>query len=243
MSLYLLNKQWVFCTQNRSLLDTESGEHSLLGANEAALLCMFIDRQSQQLTSNDILDYVWQGKRAKSSVATAIKNLRRVLRDSTSQPKYIRTVVNKGYQFVAQVNFMSDSEFSTYQNRLMSPRHRLFRWTKSNKKALQLYALNAIAVLATAFFSYKLVSLGAYERYFTKSVVTQVIPMTVVGESANPQFSEKVCEALVTDRRQKATLHSIPLAKQPRPANHYPYLSWADEDKRSLICYLSPIDG
>ena len=70
------------------------------------LLILLVSRGGQLVARQEIVESLWgPGVHvdAEQGVNTAIRKLRRVLRDDSDHPKFIQTVVGKGYRFVAAV--------------------------------------------------------------------------------------------------------------------------------------------
>ena len=70
------------------------------------LLIMLVERRGQLVSSRDIVDRLW-GKDVfvdvETGVHTAVRKIRRALRDSPDEPAFIETVSGKGYRFIAPV--------------------------------------------------------------------------------------------------------------------------------------------
>ena len=68
------------------------------------LLMLLAERRGQIVTREEIIEKLW-GKNvfldAEQGINTAIRKIRLVLRDHPEEPRYIQTVVGKGYRFVA----------------------------------------------------------------------------------------------------------------------------------------------
>jgi len=81
------------------------------------LLMFLLENQGQLVTREQIADKLW-GKDVfvdvDQGINTAIRKVRAVLEDDSEQPRYLQTVVNRGYRFVAEVvedpEAKSDSE-------------------------------------------------------------------------------------------------------------------------------------
>src|SRR5205085_3892191 len=71
------------------------------------LLILLVTRSGQLVRRDEIVDKLW-GKDvfldSEQGVNTAIRKIRQVLDDDPDQPRFIETVVGKGYRFVAQIN-------------------------------------------------------------------------------------------------------------------------------------------
>jgi len=71
------------------------------------LLMFLIEKQGQLVTREQIADALW-GKDVFVDVAqginTAIRKIRMALDDNSGQPRYLQTVVGRGYRFIALIN-------------------------------------------------------------------------------------------------------------------------------------------
>jgi DNA-binding response OmpR family regulator len=67
------------------------------------LLMFLVERQGQLVTREQIADSLW-GKDVfvdvEQGINTAIRKIRMALEDDSVQPKYLQTVVGRGYRFV-----------------------------------------------------------------------------------------------------------------------------------------------
>lgn len=74
------------------------------------LLILFAQRQGQMVTREDIVQELW-GKDVfvdvDGSINAAIRKIRTALRDDPSSPKYLETVVGKGYRFTGDVEMVN----------------------------------------------------------------------------------------------------------------------------------------
>jgi DNA-binding winged helix-turn-helix (wHTH) protein len=70
------------------------------------LLMFLIDKQGQLVTREQIADALW-GKDvfvdSEQGINTAIRKVRMALADDAGQPRYLQTVVGRGYRFVASI--------------------------------------------------------------------------------------------------------------------------------------------
>jgi DNA-binding winged helix-turn-helix (wHTH) protein len=71
------------------------------------LLMLLIENQRQLVTREQIADQLW-GKDVfvdvEQGINTAIRKIRLALHDDSAQPEFLRTVVGKGYRFVAEIS-------------------------------------------------------------------------------------------------------------------------------------------
>ncbi|MCE2597229.1 winged helix-turn-helix domain-containing protein [Motilimonas cestriensis] len=69
-----------------------------------ALLIYFCQRPGQVISTDELLENVWQNRVVTgSSIYQTIAQLRKALADKASNPRYISTVPKKGYKLIAQV--------------------------------------------------------------------------------------------------------------------------------------------
>ena len=69
------------------------------------LLILLVEQQGQLVTREQIADALW-GKDVfvdvEQGINTAIRKIRMALDDNSGQPRYLQTVVGRGYRFVAR---------------------------------------------------------------------------------------------------------------------------------------------
>src|SRR6202047_2839579 len=70
------------------------------------LLLLLLERRGQLVTREHIIERIW-GKDvfldADSSINSAIRKIRLVLKDDPEQPRFLQTVTGRGYRFIATV--------------------------------------------------------------------------------------------------------------------------------------------
>src|SRR5258708_12549841 len=70
------------------------------------LLILFVQKRGDLVTREEIIDKLW-GKDVfvdvESSINSAVRKIRTVLGDDPADPRYLETVVGKGYRFVGEV--------------------------------------------------------------------------------------------------------------------------------------------
>jgi DNA-binding winged helix-turn-helix (wHTH) protein len=70
------------------------------------LLVFLAEHACQLVTRDDIAEALW-GKNvfvdAETGINTAIRKVRAALEDDSAQPRYLQTVVGRGYRFVAEI--------------------------------------------------------------------------------------------------------------------------------------------
>ena len=83
---------------------SRGGESVRLEGLPLRLLMFLIEKQRQLVTREQIADQLW-GKHVfvdvEQGINTAIRKIRMALEDDPAQPQYLKTVVGRGYRFVA----------------------------------------------------------------------------------------------------------------------------------------------
>ena len=86
---------------------SRGGEIVRLEGLPLQLLMFLIENQRQLVTREQIADALW-GKDVfvdvEQGINTAIRKVRMALEDDSIQPKYLQTVVGRGYRFVAEIS-------------------------------------------------------------------------------------------------------------------------------------------
>jgi TolB-like protein len=73
------------------------------------LLFLMVERRGELVTRDEIVERLWGANvflEADRSINTAVSKLRVALRDDADRPRYIQTVVGKGYRFIASLSSM-----------------------------------------------------------------------------------------------------------------------------------------
>jgi len=95
-------------TRKLLYLNSKDDEPCLLTEKEAAVLCYLLERPHQVVTREELIDSVWKDSYALgTTINNVISNLRKYLTCSAKLPKYIKTIQNKGYEFIVDVSVAS----------------------------------------------------------------------------------------------------------------------------------------
>ncbi|HCG5093912.1 TPA: transcriptional regulator ToxR [Vibrio parahaemolyticus] len=108
---FLLAQRFTFDPNSNSLADQQSGNEVVrLGSNESRILLMLAERPNEVLTRNELHEFVWREQGFEvddSSLTQAISTLRKMLKDSTKSPEFVKTVPKRGYQLICTVERLS----------------------------------------------------------------------------------------------------------------------------------------
>ncbi|AQW57368.1 MULTISPECIES: winged helix-turn-helix domain-containing protein [Vibrio] len=108
---FLLAQRFVFDPNSNSLADQQNGNEVVrLGSNESRILLMLAERPNEVITRNELHEFVWREQGFEvddSSLTQAISTLRKMLKDSTKSPEFVKTVPKRGYQLISTVERLS----------------------------------------------------------------------------------------------------------------------------------------
>ena len=144
------------------------------------LLLLLVSRQGQLVSRQEIVERLWGPGihlDSEQGINTAIRKLRQVLRDDSENPKFIQTVVGKGYRFVAQATEQEEArqeEHRPAEAQVIEP-------TPSRRPRLWIGA--AVAILALAATGSWL-----YIRSASETVSIAVLPFENLTGSPDRQY-------------------------------------------------------
>ncbi len=104
----VIGQRFLFDPNANTLIDTiEDNEVTRLGSNESRILQLLSQHPNEVVTRNQLHEFVWREQGFEvddSSLTQAISTLRKLLKDSTKSPHYIKTVPKRGYLLICSVN-------------------------------------------------------------------------------------------------------------------------------------------
>src|SRR5712691_304529 len=75
-----------------------------LTGKASALLCYLVERGGQVVTKEELFAAVWPETVVSDAALTScMQELRRALRDDAKQPRYLKTIYRRGFQFIGTV--------------------------------------------------------------------------------------------------------------------------------------------
>jgi tetratricopeptide (TPR) repeat protein/DNA-binding winged helix-turn-helix (wHTH) protein len=84
----------------------KNGEAQRLGRIPMDLLVLLVEERGQLVTREKIIERVW-GKDVfldtDNSINAAIRRIRQILEDDAESPRYVQTLIGRGYRFVAEI--------------------------------------------------------------------------------------------------------------------------------------------
>ncbi|MCW8332675.1 winged helix-turn-helix domain-containing protein [Vibrio paucivorans] len=104
---FILASRFTFDPNSNSLVDQENDSEIVrLGSNESRILLLLSERPNEVVTRNDLHEFVWRDQGFEvddSSLTQAISTLRKMLKDSTKSPQFVKTVPKRGYELICSV--------------------------------------------------------------------------------------------------------------------------------------------
>jgi TolB-like protein/DNA-binding winged helix-turn-helix (wHTH) protein len=179
-------------------LDPQSGELRKSGANvklqkqPADLLAILLERPGEVVTREELRDRLWSGKAFGDfdiGLNKAVRRLREALDDSAQDPRYIETLPQHGYRFMAPVTDTSASH---------------------GRRRARLYAILAAGGLAVLFLAAYLG--GFFQRGVAPGQIKAVAVLPFANLSGDPgqeYFADGVTDSLITELGKIGALRVI----------------------------------
>ena len=104
---FTLADKFTFDPNTNSLVEIESDNDIVrFGSNESRILLLLCENPNEIISRNELHDFVWRKQGFEvddSSLTQAVSTLRKLLKDSTKSPMFIKTVPKRGYQLICNV--------------------------------------------------------------------------------------------------------------------------------------------
>ncbi|MBQ4852777.1 winged helix-turn-helix domain-containing protein [Pseudoalteromonas sp. MMG012] len=135
---------WVFFDNTDELLNLSTKEVIKLEPQVAQLLRLFIYSNGELLAREAISEHIWPNIIVEdNSLYQLLTKLRRLLNDNPKQPKVIKTIPKKGYQFIARTDV-----YTSQETPLISKKNKLLtqsQWWKWSTIPVVIVCSSAIA--------------------------------------------------------------------------------------------------
>lgn len=100
-----------FCLDQLNAALTRNHKSLTLTPKAFTLLCLLVNSQGQLLSKDEIFDQIWPGLVVTdASLTVCIREIRKVLGDSSKTPRYIETVHKRGFRFICETSLSPDSK-------------------------------------------------------------------------------------------------------------------------------------
>ncbi len=186
---------------------SRAGHRLRLERKPMELLILLTEKQGQLVKREEIIERIW-GKDlffdAENGVNTAINKIRSALNDAFEQPRFLETILGKGYRFIAPVERVLEPSVVHASGPSAVPAP--FPWRRA-----WVLALGLAALIAAAF---GLDTAGIRNRVFARGVPPihsiAVLPLdNLSGDSAQDYFADGMTDALITELAQINSLRVI----------------------------------
>jgi TolB-like protein/DNA-binding winged helix-turn-helix (wHTH) protein/Flp pilus assembly protein TadD len=160
------------------------------------LLILLVSRNGQLVARQEIVQSLWGPGihlDSEQGINTAIGKLRQILRDDSEKPKFIQTVVGKGYRFVAAATEQRESPEAKVQP-LATPAAEVPAVTSPiyQRRALWIGALACGLALAA-------IGSWVYHRSGTEAVALAVLPFeNLTGSSGGQYLADGMTEETIS---------------------------------------------
>jgi eukaryotic-like serine/threonine-protein kinase len=125
-----------------------AGRSIRLGRIPMELLLLLAERRGQLVTREQIVERIW-GKGVfldtDNSINATIRRIRQSLEDDPEQPRFVQTVIGRGYRFIAPVE-EGQPAFDALASPVAGPTQNLVVDSRSRRRTLQVLGVMAIAL-------------------------------------------------------------------------------------------------
>ena len=186
------------------------------------LLILLAERRGQLVTRAEIVERLW-GKDvfvdADAAINTAVRKVRRALGDEPEMPRFLETVVGKGYRFVGPIAVIPGAEATPSEPEGAAPAPRTPR-SASSRRALAIVALALLAVALLAVLG----RFGTHGGQAMESVA--VLPFENTGGDPEAEYlSDGITESLINRLSRLPHLKVIARASVFRYKGKHPDLA------------------
>jgi TolB-like protein/DNA-binding winged helix-turn-helix (wHTH) protein/Tfp pilus assembly protein PilF len=180
------------------------------------LLIFLVQNKDRLVNREAIIERLW-GKDVfldtEQGINTAVRKIRQVLRDDPELPKFLQTVVGKGYRFVGPITVVGEGTLSAHAP-LVQPspptlealRHEDWSQGANRRKAKMVLATVAILAVAAIALRYS----GILNRWFPRHPAIRsiaVLPLkNLSGNSADDYFADGMTDELITNLAKISSL-------------------------------------
>jgi TolB-like protein/DNA-binding winged helix-turn-helix (wHTH) protein/Flp pilus assembly protein TadD len=174
------------------------------------LLILLVERRGELVSRDEIAERLW-GKDVfvdiEHSINTAVRKVRQVLRDDPEKPRFVETVVGKGYRFAAPVTCTNGGSSQQIQatslshaGAVSSAGAELTKEVNPKKSAVRVAAMvGVLAVLALGAIALVL-NRGSHAKNSSEPPITSIAVLPLRNLSGNPEqeyFADGMTEELI----------------------------------------------
>jgi len=167
------------------------------------ILLFLIEQRGQVVTREEIADRIW-GKNVHvdtdNSINGAIRKIRRVLRDDPDSPRFIRTIMGRGYRFIAAVDTSAPEPSPDPLLPAISDEPESIPLAEASKSGLRRWSvLLAAAVFLIAVAAAGFLRFSPRVRPASGRLMLAVLPFeNLTGDAAQDYFSDGMTEEMIS---------------------------------------------
>lgn len=196
------------------------GQRVKLEKTPMELLTLLVRRRDALVTREEIVKSLWGDAvhvDVEAGINTAIRKIRQALDDDSASPRYLETVVGKGYRFVGPITVVGNEEKSAQTTSESQRGSRIWVWV-----ALGGAGLLALLVLNRSLFH----SVNAVSGDSQGRVVVAVVPLqNLSGDPGQDYFADGLTDEILTQlgqlnpERLGVVKYGLPVTGQQNRAN------------------------
>jgi TolB-like protein/DNA-binding winged helix-turn-helix (wHTH) protein/Tfp pilus assembly protein PilF len=196
-----------------------AGRRIRLERKPMELLILLTEKQGRLVAREEIIERVW-GKDlyfdAERGINNAIRKTRAALNDNPERPRFVETVVGKGYRFIAPIQLPTKTDAAESAEENSSAKQAGTRqtapaqsWLQHSRAAVALAALLTVGLLAAlGVITLRLQRSRAAGAPRVRSIA--VLPFTnLSGDPSQEYFADGMTEELVTELGKVGALRVI----------------------------------
>ena len=167
------------------------------------ILLFLIEQRGQVVTREEIADRIW-GKNVHvdtdNSINGAIRKIRRVLRDDPDRPRFIQTIMGRGYRFIAAVDTSAPEPSPDPLLPAISDEPESIPLAEASESGLRRWSvLLAAAVFLIAVAAAGFLRFSPRVRPASGRLMLAVLPFeNLTGDAAQDYFSDGMTEEMIS---------------------------------------------
>ncbi|MHB8499418.1 MAG: winged helix-turn-helix domain-containing protein [Candidatus Acidiferrales bacterium] len=196
-----------------------AGRRIRLERKPMELLMLLTERPGQLVAREEIIERVWGQDLffdAERGINNAIRKTRAALNDNPERPRFVETVIGKGYRFIAPIQLPAkpeavssvEQEFSVNQA-VATPPLRAQSWKQRSQSAVAVAALLGVSLLAAlGVIAFHIQRTRAAAATLVRSIA--VLPFANLSGDPNQEyFADGMTEELVTQLGKVSALRVV----------------------------------
>jgi TolB-like protein/DNA-binding winged helix-turn-helix (wHTH) protein/Tfp pilus assembly protein PilF len=159
------------------------------------ILILLVQKRGEIVPREEIVARVWGGGiylDTDNAINGSIRKIRQVLKDNPEEPKYIQTVMSKGYRFIADVQARGPT-FAPQAEQILEQKPKTRRF-----KLILLVATLVVAVVAAAVYVSTTRSGGRAEAPQGKYMLAVLPFENLTGDPSQDYFSDGLTEEMIS---------------------------------------------